>query len=56
MAAGFERLHGDPIANGKVLDSGADCNDFAAELMAENDRILMPVRGCGVVRVVMGPA
>jgi hypothetical protein len=40
MATGFEGFHGDAIAANQVRDSRADLNDFTAQLMAENDRIL----------------
>src|SRR5450756_1590259 len=40
MPAGFDRLHGDEVANTQVFDAVADIDDSAAQLVAENDGVL----------------
>ena len=39
-AASLERLHGDEIAGSQIVDAGAAGDHFAAQLVAENHRVL----------------
>jgi hypothetical protein len=56
MTAGLERLDGHEIADVEILDTGAQCDDLAAELVTEDHRVRHAGQRMRLARVVIGPA